>query len=164
MNLKSILLGALFLAFVPIQPTYAQLQLPEDICSEVVSRMVPQFITGIKTSDLARIEIRKCPQSEALLLIGYEKGQKVPNLRIDTTDWVINQMLMSGYVFAIETTGGSRNQIYVINYVRGKPELALQRVIKDSAKLTSDGQNIKVSIPIVGSNNLEEFSYPVDAH
>ena len=137
---------------------------PERPCREVVSLFVPQFISGVPTTELERVEVRKCDAktSERLQLVAWERKKQAPSLVVDTSDFTVTQVAMLGHVFVIETTGGPRDQVYVILYEAGRPKLAVQRVTKSRAQITTDEKSIRIKIPNTWSGKSELFSFPVD--
>jgi hypothetical protein len=126
--------------------------------------MVPQFVMNVPTSELRRVELRKCGPgiSESLQIVAWEQKTDAPGLVIDTMDFTVVQAVMCGRVFVIETTGGSRDLVYVIVYTAEGPKLALERVTKARAEITSDGKSIRLNVPDTGTGKTETFSFPCE--
>ncbi len=124
--------------------------------------MVSQFVMNVPTSELQRVELRKCGPgiSENLQIVAWEQKAAAPGLVLDTKDFTVVQAVMSGKVFVIETTGGPRDRVYVIVYTTEGPKLALERVTKAQAKITSDGKVIRLDVPNTWTGKTEQFSFP----
>jgi hypothetical protein len=127
------------------------------LCPQVLAKLVPQRIAGIQDETLPRVEVRTCPRwGDSLQLAGWERDATAPALIVDTTDGVIGQMVASGDVFVIETEGGSRSWVYVIEFRAGKPQLVLQQGTKGIVYIRSDYLHVEVEI--------EDFNRRVKVH
>lgn len=119
------------------------------LCEEIVTTLVPQFIFKVPTSDLERVEIRKCfpGLADSLQLVAWQRAARKPSLVLETTDFTIVQLVMSGRVFVVETTGGTRDIVWVITYQSGVPKLALKAITKGYAVVTSDYKRVSIEYP-----------------
>jgi len=96
------------------------------VCDEIVTTLVPQRVFKIPTKRLLRVEIRSCMPglTENLQFVAWENGATKPSLVLTTSDETIVQLVMSGGVFVIETTGGSHSDVFVILYDGGTSGLS----------------------------------------
>lgn len=125
-------------------------------CPKVVGLLVTRFVYGTPVSKLPRVEIRQCGDgSEALQIVAWEAQARRPSLVVDTTDFTVVQMAARGSSYVIETTGGSRNRIFVITYNRGKPLLAVRRITKGTATLKLDSVSLEIVIDGIYAGDAE---------
>jgi hypothetical protein len=137
---------------------YAQGQ--EAACPDLVGLMIPQLVFHTQARDLPRVEVRKCGPGESLKIICWAKNAQAPDLIVDTTDFTIVQSVMLGLITVIETTGGPRNRLFVIDYDRGKPKLALKFVSKAQAELATRMGEIRIAIEESGTGQIKHFRFP----
>ena len=139
-----------------VVPIYGQSKRPLAPCPTVVGLLVTQFVYRTPISQLQRVEIRQCDAgSETLQIVAWESRESTASLVIDTTDFTVVQTAARQSVYVIETTGGPRDQIYVIAYKDGKPRLALQRVTKGTATIKVDSVSIELLISGIYAGDAE---------
>jgi hypothetical protein len=128
-------------------PIFAQNMMAEP-CSQIAGMLVTEFTYQTPLSELPRVEIRQCGanSSETLQIVAWERGRSKPTLVLDTSDFSIAQSLARDNVFVIETSGGSRDQVYVIAFRGGMPVLELKRVTKGSANICINATSVDVEI------------------
>jgi hypothetical protein len=115
-------------------------------CRDIVGTLITQFVFQKPASSLARVEIRQCQPSENLQIVAWETDGKSPALVVDTTDFTIVQAAARRNVFVIETTGGSRDRVYVIVYQNGKPKVELMQVTRGSSKIELQPEFVETTI------------------
>jgi hypothetical protein len=138
---------------------YAQVQ--EATCPDLVGLMIPQLVFHAEVRDLPRVEVRRCGPGESLKIICWEKNAQEPDLVIDTTDFTIVQSVMLGRVTVIETTGGPRNRLFVVDYDHGKPKLALKFVSKAQAEIVTRIGEIRIAVEESGTGQIKHFRFTV---
>jgi hypothetical protein len=134
-------------------------QLP---CTTVDTMLVTQFIANTATDKLPRVEARRCGIEEKLYIVGWREDEAIPALVIDTTDFVIVQAVARGNVFLLETTGGSRDIIWVVVFKKGTPKLELKRVTKGTAKVTLDETHMHIIISGIWAGDEEPITERYD--
>jgi hypothetical protein len=141
---------------------------PEPVlCDSVVLRLVNQLVTQVPIGETPRVEVRRCEQegTESLQIAAWESKTARPALLISTTEFTIVQTVARQNLFLIETTGGTRDRIYVIVYQNDKPTLKLQRTTKGTAQITMDRNNLDLVIPDIYAGDLpprtEKYHYPL---
>lgn len=141
---------------------------PATLCSTVVGRLVNQLTFKIPIDETARVELRRCAETEsgALQIAAWEAKASKPSLVIDTTDFTIVQTASRQNIYVIETTGGPRDRIYVVLYEKGKPTLKLQRVTRGTATITMTRDSLELVIPDIYAGDLpprtEKYRYPLE--
>jgi hypothetical protein len=117
-------------------------------CEEVVGLLATEFRYKVPILALPRIEIRQCnPNDSATIqLVAWRADSKDPSLLINTDDFGVVQAIARANVFIIETGGATRDQVFVITYVRGEPKLAWKRTTKGSARVVISASAIDVLI------------------
>ena len=136
--------------------TQAQLE----ICPDLVSLLVPQLIFRAQVAELPRIEVRRCGSNESLKIMCWSRNARDPDLVIDTTDFTIVQSVMSGRIAVIETTGGPRNRLFVIEYNSGGPKLAMKHVSKTQAEIEARYGELRISVEDSGTGKIKRFKFP----
>lgn len=82
-----------------------------------------------------------------LKLLAWATGPIVdPTLSIDTHEFAIIQTVVRGNVFVIETTGGPRDTVFVIEMHRGKPRLSWKIVTRGTAEVTVTERFVRVAV------------------
>jgi hypothetical protein len=145
---------------------HAQSRTDRDVCPEIVTTLVPQRVFKTPTNRLLRLEIRSCMpgETENLQFVGWEGGATKPSLILTTSDETIVQIVMSGGVFVIETTGGSHDTVFAIVYEggksfrTGKPRVALQAVTKGSLMITTNPNRVLIDYPDLRGEH-QHFEY-----
>ncbi len=138
------------------------------VCRAVVGIVSTDFQYHVPPSTLPRIEIRQCGAEvgETLQLVAWERDQTSPALSINTDDFGVVQMAARSNVFVFETSGATRDQIFVIVYDQGKPRLALKRTTRGTAKIAITTQEVEVSVVPVSVGDVTERamdeSFPLD--
>jgi len=113
----------------------------------MVGLLVTELVYETPLRALPRVEIRQCETpSGTLQLLAWEPRATSPTLVIDTTDLTIVQSVARGNTYVIETTGGPRDRVYVIQYEDGRPKLRLMRVTKGTATITVGQDSIQLVI------------------
>lgn len=118
-------------------------------CPTVATRLVTQLVATRSLSDMPRVEIRRCEadMGHQLKLLAWATGPIVdPTLSIDTYEFTIIQTVARGNVFVIETTGGPRDTVFVIEMHRGKPRLSWRIVTRGTAEVTVTGRLVRVAV------------------
>jgi len=120
----------------------------ERACDTVVGLLATEFIYKEPNSRLARVDIRQCsPEgSSTIQLAAWREGELRPALIVNTDDFGVVQVAARANVFIIETSGGTRDQVFVIQYVRGEPKLILRRTTKGTARITITGRAVDLVI------------------
>lgn len=136
-------------------------------CPEVITNLIPQRVFKKPTRLLRRVEIRSClpGETENLQFVAWENNAMKPSLVVTTSDETIVQLVMSGDVFVIETTGGSHDSVFVIQYGgaesfrHGKPRLALDAVTKGHVVIKTDPYKVTIDYPdLRGETHHIEYS------
>lgn len=123
-------------------------QEPARLCGTIVGLYQLEFRYEQPASQSARVEVRQChEQAEALQIVAWSSRAGKPDLVIETSDFVVTASAFRSNVAVIETTGGSRDQVYVLVYEKGKPHLALRRSMKASALVTLSDGTLHLVIP-----------------
>ncbi len=144
------------------------LKMDRDVCPEIVTTLVPQRVFKRPTNSLQRLEIRSClpGETENLQFVVWENNATKPSIVATTSDEAIVQIAMSGGVFVIETTGGSRDFLFVIVYEggtsfrNGKPRIALQAVTKGRAAIRTSQTRVSVDYPDLRGEQ-RHVEYPI---
>jgi hypothetical protein len=142
---KCVVFGVAF--FISLSFASGQTNITEQ-CS--VTETVGILLTDVQylkpLSELARVEIIRCGPDDKLLIKAWEQDATKPALLIDTSDFSIVQTFARDNVFVVVTSGGSRDQVYVITYRNGKPTLALKQVTKGGMNLSVDRHVVRIII------------------
>lgn len=135
----------------------AELVVPQqkELCPTVAGLLVTQFVFNTPVSNLPRVEIRQCGSEEALQIVAWEAKATKPALIIDTTDFTVVQSIARKNLYVIETTGGARDRVYVINFEKGKPRLVLRRITKGTAAVTVNEKYCEIVISGIYAGDAE---------
>lgn len=135
------------------------------LCTEAVGILIPQFVFNRPPLKMERVEVRQCAPhvGETLQLVAWGRDPDAdPQLVIDTSDFTIVQMLMVGHTFVIETTGGPRDQVYVIRYERGLATLVLHKVTRGRASISTEQGRLRLGIADSWNDKIEKFEFPTE--
>jgi hypothetical protein len=135
---------------------YPPVSAAERLCDTVVGLLATVFVGGVPNSQLARVEMRQCsPELSATIqLAAWRSGDVTPALVVDTSDFGIVQAAARKNVFIVETSGGPRDQVFVIVYNRGEPKLALRRVTKGTALINISASAVDLIIEGIYAGDL----------
>ncbi len=131
------------------------------LCSDVITALVPRRVFRIPTTQLRRVEIRSClpGAAENLQFVAWEARKSSPSLVFAVPDEAIVQLYMSGDVFVVETTGGAHTTVIAIVYEKGaKPRLAVREIIKGAVEITASEGKIRLSYPTL-SGSKRDFTF-----
>lgn len=129
-------------------------------CPVVVARLYQSIGAAARPDLQPRVEIRRCrPEGLDLIqLVAFRGGSKKPDLVLDTGTIFVRQMLVAGSVFVFQLGGGSSDRVYVILTDKQTCRLAVTEYTKETATITSDGENITVEIPVWGRVKRYNFT------
>lgn len=113
-------------------------------CPQLASLLVTQLAYGRPVSSLERVEARVCGPGEQIRITAWKGGESMPALAADTTDFTIVQVAAKKNVFVIETTGGPRNQVFVIVYEGGTPKLKKRLVTRGYTAIETGEHKMRV--------------------
>jgi hypothetical protein len=109
-----------------------------------------------------RVEIRKCNFEGSIggfiQLAAWSKGARTPSLLLETDQISLGQVVMSGRVAVIETTGETANRIFVIVFENWIPKLALKRITKGALNIHSSTKKVIIEIEGPGGR-LESHAF-----
>jgi hypothetical protein len=124
-------------------------------CDTMAGMLVTSFPFKTPVFALPRVEIRQCePQGSALVqIVAWKLGSTAPGLVINTDDFGVVQAVARENVFVIETGGVTTDQVFVIVYKEGQPQLAVKRVTKGTATVTVGAKTIDIEIDGIYAGN-----------
>ncbi len=126
----------------------AQTSHVEQPCDKVVGLLVTDFRYKVPSSQSARVEIRQCtPEDSATIqLVARPANGGTAALVVNTGDFGVVQAVGRANVFVVETGGATRDQVFVLVYNGGKPRLALRKVTKGTARISTSAAAMDVVI------------------
>jgi hypothetical protein len=149
--------------FVCSLQALSQQDIDNSPCPTISTILITQFKFGSSITELPRVELRQCGAEQSLQIVAWKEKEKAPSLIIDTTDFTVVQVAARSNAFLIETTGGSRDFVFVIIYKNGSPTLALKSVTKDTATVEIHKASIDISVSGIYAGDreprAERFSY-----
>jgi hypothetical protein len=147
----------LFLALLPVVCGFAQSRSAS--CRETVTLLIPQLVFKSPVEALSRVEVKRCSSNEVLRIIASGRTDTETPLEIDTTDFTIIQAYVNGSIVLIETTGGPRSRVYIIQFHDGKPRLAAQRVTRGRVSIRTEDDQVSITIPNTATGRSEELRF-----
>ncbi len=140
----------------------------DNLCESIVGLLATEFLYKVSNSRLPRVEIRQCSPYEAgaIQLAAWRAGDRSPALIVNTDDFGLVQTVARANVFVIETGGATRDQVLVIRYSHGRPELALKRMTRGTARVNVSASAIDVHIDGIyngdGAERTESQHFELD--
>jgi hypothetical protein len=121
----------------------------DDLCSEIVTTLYPQWTAKIPPQKLRRVEIRNCRVQNwgFLQIAAWGEDASSPSLVVDTRRTTIVKAAMVRDVFVLETAGASSNVVQVVVYHNGTPRLVLDDSIKAYAHIEMSWKKVVVGLP-----------------
>lgn len=117
-------------------------------CPELASRLITQLVYQRPVNSLERVEARVCGAAlgRQVQIMAWKDKEAIPALIVDTSDFTIVQVAAKNNVFVIETTGGPRNQVFVVVYEGGTPKLKKRLVTRGYTAIATDEQKMRVRV------------------
>jgi|RhiMetdeSRZDD1v2_1073273.scaffolds.fasta_scaffold1189524_2 hypothetical protein len=131
--------------------------LPQDVlCPNRVASLTKLPGRNDAVLNAQRVEIRQCPlgadeqfgltpTAGTFQLVAWERNGIKPSLIFNTSESGIYQMAMVEGVYAFELIGGLASQIVVIQFVEGKPRIALNETSRFPFVLEMSKEKLSVT-------------------
>ena len=134
-------------------------KMPE-LCSDVITTLVPQRVFQVPTQKLPRVELRSCEPgvSETLQIAAWERSASRPSLVVETSRSTIVQLAMSSNVFVIHSAGGSSDGLQVVVFNQGKPHLALEKYLRAAITIRLERDEVIVETREETKTSVFKFS------
>lgn len=157
-----------FVAAVTLIAANCSVLRANSLCESIVGLLATEFLYKVPNLRLARVEIRQCSQREGgtIQLVAWRSGDLSPALIVNTGDFGVVQTVARVNVFVVETGGATRDQVFVIRYIYGTPELAWKRITRGTARVNVTASAIDVHIEGIyngdGAERTESQHFALD--
>ena len=140
-----------------LAPASQHIDTPAD-CSELVGLLLPDADYDVVASKQPRVELYRCSQNNGanIRIVAWEAGARKASLTVDSYQLAVVQTAARHNIFVVETGGGSRNEVVIIVFRAGRPQLVAQQRTKGTAELRVSESAFDVKIVGIWAGDAPE--------